>query len=281
MKSVMVLYIPVLHNGYLQFFAKHKKETCTVFILDEDFSSEFMSARKEIRAISSDIMRRMIESLGFEVYIFGRKTLRVFNSDTVNIEKVFVASDQISREFAKKYLSHLNVIFDDIFLRWDQKHVLIQKPVDYARISTDDKFDRRMCNLAKKESEKSSDWWRHVGAVVVKNGKIILSGYNKHVPSEHIPYVFGDIRDHIKPGTNSHISSALHAEQTIITEAARKGIRLEGANIYLTTFPCPVCAKLIAYSGIKRCYFTEGHASFDGEEVLASNGVETILVKPR
>lgn len=279
MKSVMVMHVPVLHNGYLQFFAKHKKETRTVFILDEDFASEFMSARKEIRAISSDIMRRLIESLGFEVYIFGRKTLRIFNSDTVNIEKVFVASDQVSRGFAEEYLNHLNIVFDDIFLRWDQKHVLTQKPVDYARISTEDKFDRRMCNLAKKESEKSSDWWRHVGAIIVRDGKIILRGYNRHVPSEHIPYAFGDIRDHIEAGTNSHISSALHAEQTIITEAAKKGISLEGTSIYLTTFPCPVCAKLIAYSGIKRCYFTEGHVSFDGEEVLAANGVETILVK--
>lgn len=280
MKKAMVLYAPVLHNGYLQFFAKHKKETQTVFILGEEFSSEFMSARKEIRAISSDTMRQLIESLGFEVYIFGRKTLRIFNSDTVNIEKVFVASDQVSKGFAEKYLGHLDVVFDDIFLRWDQKHVSIQKPVDYARISID-KFDRRMCNLAKKESEKSSDWWRHVGAIIVRDGKILLRGYNRHVPSEHIPYAFGDIRDLIRPGINSHISSALHAEQVIITEAARKGIKLEGANIYLTTFPCPVCAKLIAYSGIKRCYFTEGHASFDGEDVLAANGVETILVKPR
>lgn len=278
MKSAIVLYVPVLHDGYLRFLARHKKETHTVFILDEDFSSEFMSARKEIRAISSTIMRRLIESLGFEVYVFSRKTLRIFNTDTVNIKKVFVASDQTSREFAKKYLGHLNIVFDTIFLRWDEQHIATQKPVDYARVSTD-KFDRRMCSLAKKESAKSSDWWRHVGAIIVRDGKIILRGYNRHVPSEHIPYAFRDIRDLIRPGVNSHISSALHAEQVIITEAARQGIGLEGTSIYLTTFPCPVCAKLVAYSGIKRCYFTEGHASFDGEEVLAANGVETILVK--
>lgn len=277
MKKAIVLYVPVLHDGYLRFFAKYKKEAHTVFILDEEFASEFMSNRKEICAISSNVMRRLVESLGFEVYIFGRKTLGVFNPDAVNIKKIFVASDQVSRGFAEKYLNHLNIVFDDIFLRWDQKHVSIQKPVDYARISTD-KFDRKMCNLAKKESEKSSDWWRHVGAIIVRDGKIILGGYNRHVPSEHIPYVFGDIRDHIKAGTNSHISSALHAEQAIITEAAKQGISLSGTSIYLTTFPCPVCAKLIAYSGIKRCYFTEGHASFDGEKVLVANGVETILV---
>lgn len=277
MKSAMVLHIPVLHNGYLQFFEKHKKEANTVFILDEDLAGEFMPIRKEIRAISSTIMRRLVESLGFEVYVFSRKTLRIF--DYGGIVKVFVAGDQVSRGFAEKYLSHLNVIFDDIFLRWDQRHVLTQKPVDYARISTN-KFDLKMCNLARKESEKSSDWWRHVGAIIVKDRKIVLKGYNRHVPSEHIPYAFGDIRDHIKPGTNSHISSALHAEQTIITEAAKKGISLEGTSIYLTTFPCTVCAKLIAYSGIKKCYFTEGHASFDGEEILAANGVETILVNP-
>lgn len=277
MKKAIILYAPVLHNGYIGFLKKYKKETSRVFILDEEFSGEFTSFEKEIRAISPVIMRRLIESLGFETYILKKKNLNIFRFKDI---RIIAAGDQVSKGFVKKYLNHLNVVFDAIFLRWDEQHIATQKPVDYTRVSTD-YFDVKMCKLAKKESKNSSDWWRHVGAVVVKNGKIILSGYNKHVPSEHIPYVFGDIRDHIKPGTNSHISSALHAEQTIITEAARQGISLKGSSIYLTTFPCPVCAKLVAYSGIRRCYFTEGHASFDGEEVLVANGVETILVKPR
>ena len=64
---------------------------------------------------------------------------------------------------------------------------------------------------------------------------------------------------------------------SIIAEAARSV--LEGASIYLSVFPCPDCAKLIAHSGIKKVYFSGGHASFDGEVNLRAEKVEIIFVE--
>src|SRR5690606_10170342 len=130
----------------------------------------------------------------------------------------------------------------------------------------------------KSEANKSSDWWRRVGAAIVKDGGILVSAYNKHLPTEHTPYVNGDPRNAFSKGVNIELSSAIHAEALAISEMAKKGIPLEGTSMYVSTFPCPVCAKLIASSGIKKVYYYEGYSMLDGEDVLRSKGVEIIRV---
>src|SRR6185369_15532026 len=111
-----------------------------------------------------------------------------------------------------------------------------------------------------KEAQKSSDMWRQVGAAIVKGKKIVLTAYNKHLPSDHTPYTNGDPRNNFHKGDHIEISSAIHAEAGLIAEAAKRGLKLKGLDMYATTFPCPPCAKLIAGSGIKTLYFAEGYA---------------------
>ena len=132
--------------------------------------------------------------------------------------------------------------------------------------------------IAKAEGEKSSDWWRQVGALVVKDGRIITT-HNQHLPHEYSPYMHGDPRDVIKAGTESHLTNALHAEQALVSIAARDGISLRGASLYVSLFPCPMCANTIAMSGIAKCYFADGHASLSGAEVMKRYGVQLIHVQ--
>lgn len=136
-----------------------------------------------------------------------------------------------------------------------------------------------MIARAAKIAESSSDWWRQVGALIVKNGKVILESFNKHVPSQDMPYIDGDPRDFIEAGKSTDITTVLHAEQGLVSEAANRGISLKGASLYITTFPCALCAKAIAYAGVKKCYFREGWANLDGERILKLKGVEIIQVK--
>lgn len=274
MDKIIVLYIPVLHEGYLRFFKKYANEVDCLYIIGEDIISELMP-QKEIRAIHPLAMQRMAQALS----LFRK--VRILEPEIItdlSMHHIITANESISKKLVEKYLSKARVTFDSIFLRWDEQYVNTQSPVNFDSISTDE-FDRDIIALAETASKNSSDWWRHVGAVIIKEGKILLEGYNRHVPSEHTPYTFGDIRDFIEAGKLSHISSALHAEQSLIAEAAKQGFALAGTHIYTTTFPCPLCAKLIAYSGISKCFFSKGHASFDGEQVLKANCVEIILVK--
>ena len=142
-----------------------------------------------------------------------------------------------------------------------------------------DEFSKIIIARAEKEAEKSSDWWRHVGAVIIKDGKIVSSGHNVHLPSEHTPYVNGDPRNCFHKGDHLELSTAIHIEARLIAEAARDGVALAGAEIYVTTFPCPPCAKMIAYSGIKKIYYKEGYGVLDGESVLKDKGVKIYFVK--
>ena len=66
------------------------------------------------------------------------------------------------------------------------------------------------------------------------------------VPDEQIHYSEGDPRSDFSKGVNVELSLFFHSEAQLIAEAAKKGISLEGASMYATTFPCPPCAKLIA-----------------------------------
>jgi dCMP deaminase len=190
---------------------------------------------------------------------------------------IITPNDTISLGVVNKYFPEHKKEIDTAFLRWDEKNVNSQF-LKYDRISTG-RFDRSVIKLLEKEAEKSSCWWRHSGAAIVKKEKTVLMTYNRHVPSEHIPYVFGDPRDFIKAGESPHIRTSLHAEHAIIVEAARRGIKLEGCNLYALIFPCAICAMSITNSGIKKLFFKTGHSSLNSYEILKAKKVEVILVK--
>lgn len=275
MKKILLAYVPVLHNGYIRFFNKYKDTVDCLYVIGEELIDEFTFLEKEIRAIKPETIKQLVDALAIfkSVKILDNREIKRLSD-----YHVIAPREGISERIIGKYFKTNEKTFDSVFLRWDEKSVSVSHPPKHIKISTDTR-DRYFISLAEKKSQDSSDWWRQVGAVLTKDDRLILTGYNHHLPNEHTPYAFGDARDFIKPGTLSHISSALHAEQDIIAYAARNGLSLSGADLYVTTFPCAICAKLIAWSGFKRLLFKEGHATFDGEQVLLAKNIEIIRVK--
>lgn len=275
-KKVLVLYVPVLHQGYINLFKRIRFNVESVYVIGQDLISEFTHLEKEIRAIEPEFMARLVFATGFFREV---KILSQGNMAELNKNRVVLADDSLSRKLSAKYLTDFQVSFENIFLRWDEAHVDSKEPVGFDRVS-EDEFDQKTMAVAESESEKSSDWWRRVGVVVVNKGKIVLTGFNYHLPSEHTPYVLGDIRDHIQAGTRSEMTSSVHGEEHVIALAAKhRGIGFDGCDIYVTDFPCPRCAKDVGLAGIRRCFFKKGHASFDGVTTLKQFGVEIVLVK--
>jgi len=276
MSKILIAYIPVLHEGYRKLLSTHKGVK-TLYLWGEDLISEEDYLIKEKRALSPELIKKSLDSwkLPFNIKILGKNLseIRDFKGE------IIMPDDDISHNFSAKYLIDKKIIFSPIFLRWDRKNSVRKNKIANDQVITSSKFSKKMITCAKKEGEKSSDWWRQVGAVIVKNGKIILSGHNHHVPSPHTPYVDGDPRNCFHKGENLELSTAVHAEAGLIAEAARQGISLEGAEIYVSVFPCPPCAKLIAYSGIKRIYYKEGYGVLDGEGIMKEKGVEIYFVK--
>jgi dCMP deaminase len=275
MKRALLLYVPVLHEGYLNVFEKYRTGIDALYVLGEDLIADFFSLHKEIRALDSNTAKTLIEALHIfpAVHVLHKKNI----DDLKNVELV-AAADELCRKVIAAYFPKNPIEYEPVFLRWDEKNVKTSTNIKYDRAS-EDPFDREMCAAAAAEAEKSSDWWRHIGAVAVKDGRVILKAHNHHMPAEYMPYIQGDPRDVIEAGTHNLLYSSLHAEQTIVAEAAQKGISLEGAHLYVNVFPCPLCGKLIAASGIKKCFFKTGLAWLDSESVLRANGIEIILVK--
>lgn len=123
-------------------------------------------------------------------------------------------------------------------------------------------------------AELSSARRLHVGAIVVKDDRIISIGYNG-MPSgwdnnceEELKWPTGDIRAlKSKP-------EVLHAEANAITKLAKSTESGNGADIFITHAPCMECAKLIYQSGIKRVFFKESYRDDAGIKFLEKSGVE-------
>lgn len=279
MKKTILAYIPVLHQGYWQFFEKYTSQVQVLYLFGRELIQEFDHlSRKDIRALTPEQIKCAIQSW----YLFSKVDIadhRTLNHIRSMGSIVIMPDEDECRELAKKYLSDCTVEFDSIFLRWDKSRSVAQKEVSCDRIVPFEGFVAEMLSYAAEEAKKASNWWRQVGAVIAYDKEILLVGYNRQVPSPRMPYLEGDPRSFFKKGLHIELTTDMHAEARLISEAAMNGISTKGADLYITTFPCPTCAKLVAYSGIKKCYFKLGYAMLDGERILHSQRVEIILVK--
>ncbi|KKU91615.1 MAG: hypothetical protein UY23_C0001G0221 [Candidatus Jorgensenbacteria bacterium GW2011_GWA1_48_11] len=273
-KYALVLYAPVIHAGYLEFFKRHRNAK-TLYILGRGIIDQFTELHKEIRALDPEITKKFVETLGIFEHI---KVLKPNTITDLKDYKIITADEPISRRFAKKYLQKNKIVFDSIFLKWDEKNVYSRNLPKNAETSKT-AFDRKMMKLALKESTGSGDWWRQVGAIIVKNKKVILRDSSHHLPSDHTPYIEGNPRDFIEAGKKRDLSTSIHVEQLLIAEAAKRGLNLNGSSIYVNVFPCVPCAQIISQSGIKKCFFQTGNAYLNVERVFRAAGVKLIRVK--
>jgi dCMP deaminase len=129
------------------------------------------------------------------------------------------------------------------------------------------------------EKRNSSDFWRQVAGAVVANKQLICYAYNTHRPDQENPYYYGDPRFNFSRGVEIDLSTAEHAERKLISICAREGWAVKGASLYVTTFPCPGCAKAIASAGFAECFFRDGYSILDAEIVLKEANVKLIQVK--
>ncbi len=269
---IILAYIPVLHEGYRHFISKHP-EARTVYILATQVAHELRSLQKDVRALPETAVQVMLQAL------FSEITFQVASqSELVQLAQdrtpIIAPYEDITRHVVTTYLPENEVIFDSIFLQWDKTNSLRVHPPSPTNTTSWPQFASQFMNQAYTEAAKSADWWRQVGAVIVRDGKILVSAYNRHLPNEQQAYFSGDPRAAFSSGIEIELATSIHAEASAIAHAARHGLPLEGAEIYTTTFPCPPCAKLIAESGVKRLYFAEGYTMLDGEDILKSRNVE-------
>ena len=142
-----------------------------------------------------------------------------------------------------------------------------------ARASWDEYF----MNIAKEVGTRSTCDRKHVGSVVVRDKSILATGYNGSVRG----LAHCDDEGHLME--DGHCIRTVHAEANAIVQAARNGMRIEGASIYVTASPCWGCFRLIANAGIVRIVFGEFYRDqkiFDVSQKLGIELVDFSKAKP-
>ena len=271
MKQVL-LYLPVVHAGHEAFFARHA-DAAEILVLGAGFRGLFKSLAKDIRALPPEQAAQFLR-----VMLPGTPVRVVEPGDlpgAVTAATLVLPDEDVTRNLAAEH--HLGegreLVFDPTFLRWDRQWSQARRPADFDGELTLGELPDRLTAQAKEFAAHSSDWWRQVGAIAWRGDEILGAAWNHHCPTEYAPYIDGDPRDGFSRGVRADLSTAIHAEASVIAQAARAGRALNGADIYVTTFPCPACARLIAESGFRRCYFTGSYSVLEGDHILRAAGV--------
>ena len=142
-----------------------------------------------------------------------------------------------------------------------------------------DKWDARFVALAKEIAGWASCYKenRKIGCVIVKNKRIMTTGYNGAPAGVKTCVERGEcLREKlgIASGTQHEICYATHAEQNAIIQAAKLGVSIDGATLYCTHQPCVICAKMIVNAGITRVVYVEGYPDEFSVQMLTEGGVK-------
>jgi dCMP deaminase len=273
----LLLYLPVLHRGYEEFLGRHA-DAAEVLLLGAGFRAEFPSLGKDIRALDPERAAAYLRCVlpGVRVRVIEPADLPA----AIAGDLLVLPDEGILRTLAARHdLGAGRALeFDATFLRWDRDWSRAQRPARFDGEVALGELPRGLIARAQKLARNSSDWWRQVGAIAVRDDDLLGYAWNHHHPTEYTPYIDGDPRDGFSRGVRTDLTTAIHAEAAIVAAAARDGISLRGADLYATTFPCPGCARLVAEAGFRRCYFAGPYSVLDGEDVLRAAGVELLWV---
>ncbi len=281
-EKILIALVPVIHVKYLELFEKYPDH---LYILNNDILKQwekFENLKRDLRTINQEKIYNFIKKSNLlkKVDLLTADILKKIQQLQNNSTSIVMPDEDVSHWFAEKFLSDKKIKFENIFLRWNKPVSTQELKVSKDRIISQEQAHQELIKKTEKLKEKSANWWRQIGALVTdKKGKVLLSAFNRHVPTQENMAVYGDLRMCFDAGEHHELSNSIHAEASLIATAAKKGISLNNTNIYVTTFPCPTCAKLITEAGIKKVYYKEGYSLSDAEDILSNAGVKIILVK--
>jgi len=143
-------------------------------------------------------------------------------------------------------------------------------------------WDRYFMDICYLVSERSTCLRRKVGAVLVRDKRILCTGYNGAAHGMKHCAEVGCLRDSlgIPAGERIEICRGIHAEQNALVQAASFGMNVTGATLYCTHEPCVTCAKMLVNAGIKEFVVAERYPDELGRKLLAEAGLE-VRVLPK
>ena len=147
------------------------------------------------------------------------------------------------------------------------------------RLSIDEYF----LEIASVVAKRATCLRNRVGAVIVRDKRIISTGYNGAPSNLEHCLDTGCIREqyNIESGTHHEKCRAVHAEQNAIIQAALHGVSTDNATLYCTHQPCILCAKMIINANIKKVVYLSHYPDDEALNFLSDAGIETINFSQR
>lgn len=281
-KKVAIAYIPVLHKGYYDFLTRLEisgvQELYLIGdnILEAHEELDYLNRKDRLRAVPvSTIIQALLATTSLQVAELTKDQIVCVQEKEFEL---VTPREDIGEVVVQHYFSEHTVEYVDVYVRRNKLNVGEEKVPDTTLVSISE-FQENIWRAVFAEAAKSADWWRQVGAALVKDDEVVYVTHNKHMPEEQTPNIEGDARSLFKKGIHINYVTAAHAEIVALGTAAKEGIVTKGAEMYVTDFPCPYCARMIVAAGIAKVYFVKGYAVLDGDALLKEAGVEVVQVK--
>lgn len=143
-----------------------------------------------------------------------------------------------------------------------------------------DTYFMRMAELV---STRSTCIRRAVGAVIVKEKRVLTTGYNGSPRGSKHCDELGCVRDElsIPPGTRHELCRGVHAEQNAVVQAAYFGVSIKDSTIYSTTFPCSMCAKILINAGIMELVYRDDYVDELSKKLFEETDIKIRHFDPR
>ena len=143
-------------------------------------------------------------------------------------------------------------------------------------------WDEYFMEITRLVVSRSTCLRRQVGAVIVKDKKILATGYNGAPSGVAHCIDVGCLRDElgIPSGERHELCRGLHAEQNAIIQAAYHGVSINGATLYCTNLPCIICTKMLINAGIQRVVYGQGYSDPLAQEMWEESGVAVAQFPP-
>ena len=142
-------------------------------------------------------------------------------------------------------------------------------------------WDRYFMDITTFVARRSTCLRRSVGASIVKDKRILSTGYNGAPSGLKHCLEIGCLREKMRvaSGERHELCRGIHAEQNAIIQAAYHGVSIRAAALYCTNLPCSICAKMIINAGINKIYYLDGYADTISSEMLKEAGIEVIKIE--
>ncbi len=140
-------------------------------------------------------------------------------------------------------------------------------------------WDEYFASITRQVATRSTCLRRKVGAIIVKDKRILTTGYNGAPMRVRNCLEIGTcLREElgVPSGERQEICRGLHAEQNAILQSAYHGVQIRDSVIYCTNQPCVLCAKMIINCGIRKIYYFEDYPDPLATELLCESGVELV-----